>query len=443
LPDKVVGNVRCAKAYRWVEVSVLVYLLAIIAALVVAVGEVIQQRSAAQAPPEHNLSIRLLLWLVRQPRWLAGLAASIVGNMVFATAVGRGNVVLVEAVFVVRLLFAVIIAALWGRRRVPSRDVLGSLAIAAGLVGFLLAGHPSKGSSTEVHDLKWLIGGGSVVVVALGLTASARRMAPVPKAAVLGTGGGLLFGLQASLTQNAIGMLSHNGVVALLATWTGYAVAAVAVLGMLLVQSAFEAAPLTASYPAVVTAELISGVLIGIVVLGGSLRLAPTNLAIVVIGLLMMIAGIYLLTTSSLVTGQLDELARRQDIGAALRIEQRLTRELHRADRAVARAHRQSAHRHRWGARRLDRELARINAGVDRLCRLQNDIRQHRQAERDRLHQLPQDQQRQMVESHRTLIEQEQTIEEQARRIQQQVATLVEQASHPPDTRTAHSQGTQ
>ena len=75
-----------------------VYLLTVIAGLVVAVGEVVQQRSAAQAPPEYNLSIRLLLWLVRRPRWLAGLAASTTGNMIFATAVGRGNVAQVEAV---------------------------------------------------------------------------------------------------------------------------------------------------------------------------------------------------------------------------------------------------------------------------------------------------------------------------------------------------------
>ena len=74
-----------------------------------------------------------------------------------------------------------------------------------------------------------------------------------------------------------------------------------------------------------VTAELIGGVVIGIAVLGGSVRLAPTDLAIGIIGLLTMVGGIYLLTTSPLVTGQLGELVRRQDIGAALRTEQRLS----------------------------------------------------------------------------------------------------------------------
>jgi hypothetical protein len=62
-----------------------------------------------------------------RPRWLAGLVASGISNVVLATAVGRGNVAPVEAVFVVRLLFAVIIAALWGRRRVPARVSGGRL----------------------------------------------------------------------------------------------------------------------------------------------------------------------------------------------------------------------------------------------------------------------------------------------------------------------------
>lgn len=414
----------------------LVYLLAVVAGLIVAVGEVVQQRSAAQAPPEHSLSIRLLVWLVRQPRWLAGLVASVAGNAVFATAVGRGSVALVEAVFVVRLLFAVVIAALWGRRRVPARDLLGSLGITVGLVAFLLAGHPSKGSSSQVPDLRWLIGGGGVVVVTLVLTAVARRALPVPKAAMLGVGGGMLFGLQASLTQSALWVLHREGVVGLLATWNGYAVAAVALLGMLLMQSAFEAAPLTASYPGDVTAELISGVLIGIVVLGGSVRLASPYLAVGIGGLLVMIAGIYLLTTSPLVTGQLDELIRRQDVGAALQVEQRLAREIRRADRIVARANRLSVGR---GRRRLKRELARIDAGIDRLCRLQDDIREHREAQRQRLHELPQVARQEGAESHHTLIEQERTIDEQARRLQAQTATLRERANRQAATRSARS----
>ncbi|HJT04900.1 MAG TPA: hypothetical protein VJ757_14930, partial [Pseudonocardiaceae bacterium] len=65
----------------------------------------------------------------------------------------------------------------------------------------------------------------------------------------------------------------------------------------------------------------------------------------------------------------------------------------------------------------------------DRLCRLQDDIRHHREAEQERLHELPHDQQRQVADSHRTLIEQERTIDEQARRLQDETAALLQRAN--------------
>ncbi|MGH8920638.1 MAG: DMT family transporter, partial [Actinomycetes bacterium] len=361
----------------------MVYALILVAALFVAVGEVIQQRAAATAPPEHNLSPRLLVWLVRRPRWLAGLASSTGGNALFAVAVGSASLALVEAVFVVRLLFALILAAAWGRHRVPIRDLLGSLAITIGLVAFILAARPRSGPRA-VPDLHWILGGGCIIALALVLTVIAKGSAPARKAVLLGAAAGSLFGLQASLTQSAMHILTHRGVVALLMTWHGYAVVAVALLGMLLVQSAFEAAPLPASYPAVVTTELIVGVAIGVFVLNGTLRLGTVAIAATAVSLLVMIGGIYLLTTSPLVTGQLDRLVRQQDVGLALRIEQRLARELRLADRAAERAA-----GGRGGATLLRRELHRIEDGIERLCELQDDIRRHRDAEERRSRALP------------------------------------------------------
>src|SRR3954467_10690032 len=103
----------------------MVYLLVVASALIVAPGEVIQQRTASQAPPEQNLSFRLLLWLVQRPMWLLGVVCSFGGNAVFATAENHGSVAVVEAVFVVRLVFGLIMSAAWRRRRMSGRDVLG------------------------------------------------------------------------------------------------------------------------------------------------------------------------------------------------------------------------------------------------------------------------------------------------------------------------------
>ena len=93
-----------------------VYVLSILAALCFGAGSVVQQRAASEAPPEDVLSWRLLLWLVHRPLWLAGVAFALVGNLFAANALGRGSIALVEPLFVVRLLFALPLAAAWMRR---------------------------------------------------------------------------------------------------------------------------------------------------------------------------------------------------------------------------------------------------------------------------------------------------------------------------------------
>lgn len=280
----------------------MVYLLTVVAALVVAGGEVVQQRMAAQAPPEDNLSPRLLLWLVQRPRWLAGVGCSLVGNAAFATALGMGSVVLIEAVFVSRLLFGLVIAALWGWHRVPARDVLGGSVVVAGIAAFLVVARPRTPDAGRV-GVDWWLGIGCPVAVAALLAVVASRYSGAPRAAMLGAGAGILFGLQAVLVQSAVHVMSDHGIGGLLATWNGYLVVAVALFGMLLVQSAFESAPLPSSYPAVVTAQLLCAFALGVWVLHGRVRATEPWVYGLVPALVLMIGGIAMLTRSPLVTG--------------------------------------------------------------------------------------------------------------------------------------------
>jgi len=281
-----------------------VYVLAVVAALVVAGGEVVQQRLAAQAPPQDNLSPRLLLWLVRRPRWLSGVACSFAGDLAVSGAVGSGSVIRVEAVFTVRLIFGLLIAALWGLHRIPLREILAATAITGGLVAFLCAARPQeRASSLGVSDLRWGLGCGSVTVVALVLAVLARRLTGSSRALLLGIAAGALFGLQASLMKRSVQVFSHEGVTALLETWSGYAVIVAAPTGMLLMQSAFNTAPLAASYPGAVSGQLICSIAIGIAVLGGTIELGTISLAVGAAALVVLLVGVVLLARSPIVTG--------------------------------------------------------------------------------------------------------------------------------------------
>jgi hypothetical protein len=275
-----------------------VYGFAVLAALIVAVGEVVQQRMAAQAPPQDNLSPKLLLWLVQQPRWLAGIACTFAGDGAFSVAVGQGSVVVVEAVFVVRLLFALTLSAFWGSHRIPVKEMLGALAMVVGLAVFLLALRPS-GHAIAVPDLRWSYGAGVPVAVAAGLAVASRRRVGAPRALLLGLGAGIVFGVQAALIQAAVHAMSRGGVLSILAGWQAYAVVAVALFGMLLVQSAFESAPLSDSYPGVVTAQLLCAIGIGLFVLNGRINLGPVNLALGLLALVILILGMVTVTRST------------------------------------------------------------------------------------------------------------------------------------------------
>lgn len=279
----------------------MVYGFAVLAALIVAVGEVVQQRMAAQAPPQDNLSPKLLLWLVRQPRWLAGIACTFAGDGAFSIAVGQGSVVVVEAVFVIRLLFALTLSAFWGSHRIPVKELLGALAMVVGLAVFLLALRPT-GHAIAVPDVRWSYGAGVPVVVAAGLALAARRRTAAPRALLLGLGAGIVFGVQAALIQAAVHGIKSGGLLSILAGWQAYAVVAVALFGMLLVQSAFESAPLSDSYPGVVTAQLLCAIGIGLFVLDGHIELGVGNLVIGLLALAALILGMIIVTRSTVLS---------------------------------------------------------------------------------------------------------------------------------------------
>ncbi len=273
----------------------MVYALAVGAAVLLGVGSAIQQRAASRAPAGTALHLALLWYLVRQPMWLAGIAAALVGNILAGIALGIGGVTLVEPLLATGLLFALATAAIWSRYRLGRQEWAGAVAVVTGLTAFLVAGEPEPGNRTDAPGWEWALAAGSIGLLTAALVALARRLRPRQEAPVLGAGAGMLFGLQAALTSTAVPRLLGRGVLAMLLSWAPYAVAATAVLGTLLAQSAYKLAPLPVSYPPIAAVEPLTGIAIGVGVLGARLRLTPLALTIEIVGLAVMTAGVYTL----------------------------------------------------------------------------------------------------------------------------------------------------
>ncbi len=285
----------------------MVYVLGIGAAVLLAVGFVLQQRAAEQEPPSLRLSPRLLVDLAQRPRWLLGIAAMVGGQVLGAVSFGFGPVALVEPLLASNLLFALPMTALYHHRRMRVSDFLGALTLVAGLTAFVVAGQPAGGSPRSAGVLGWSITFAALVAVVLLLVALQRRLGPVASAGVLATGAGLIFGTQDTVTQAADALIAR-GLAPLLVSWVPYTILVLAVSGLLLTQSAFSAAPLSASLPPLTMAEPLMGIALGIMLYGEQVRTSPLALVGQVLGLAAVVGGIIVLGRSPLVTGELHRM---------------------------------------------------------------------------------------------------------------------------------------
>ncbi|TQL00191.1 hypothetical protein FB563_5279 [Streptomyces puniciscabiei] len=276
------------------SVSVLVLLLAVSAACCLGFGFVLQQNAAQKAPMSDFLSFRLLLDLMRVPRWLGGLGLMIAGMVLGAMALGKGEISLVEPLLATNLLFALALSRYQTGQPLGRQGWAGLLLLAGGVSAFIMAGEPRAGSAISDPLRHWLIIG-AMVGAALVLTTYGKRSRLSWGPVLLATAAGLLYGVQDALTRVSGIRFSEGGFTELFTGWQPYGVLACGVTGLVLVQSAFETAPLRMSLPALTAAEPLAGILCGVGFLGDRLRTDTAALAWEAAGLAAVVAGIVLL----------------------------------------------------------------------------------------------------------------------------------------------------
>ena len=272
----------------------MVYLFGLIAACLLGLGFVLQQHAAERAPVSDMLSFRLLWDLAKVPLWLGGIGCMVVGQILSAIALSKGDLSKVEPLLATNLLFAMALARRMSGERLGGSGWSGVLLLSGGVAAFILAGRPS-GTDTEVGALRhWLVFG-LVVGVALAAIAVARHLPFFEEPPLLAAAAGALYGLQDALTRTSSQLLADGGIPALLTSWQPYTIVALAVTGLMLVQSAFEAGPLRMSLPSLTAAEPIAGIACGIGFLGDRLRTDPVALAAASAGLVAVVTGVFIL----------------------------------------------------------------------------------------------------------------------------------------------------
>ncbi|GHH18615.1 DMT family transporter [Streptomyces lanatus] len=278
--------------------SLQILILAVTAACCLGFGFVLQQNAAQKAPLSDFLSPRILLDLMKVPRWLGGIGLMVVGMALGAMALGQGEISLVEPLLATNLLFALMLSRRQTKQSLGRQGWTGLALLAGGVTAFIMAGQPTGGTATSDPIRHWLIIG-VMIGTALLLTAYAKRSRLSSGPALLATAAGLLYGVQDALTRVTGERFAEGGMMEVLTGWQPYAVVALGLTGLILVQSAFETASLRMSLPALTAAQPLAGILCGVGFLGDRLRTDAGALAWEAAGLAGIVVGIILLGTHS------------------------------------------------------------------------------------------------------------------------------------------------
>jgi hypothetical protein len=263
-------------------------LFAVLASFCTATASVCQ-RIGARSSETAGFDMWLVFRLARRPVWLLGVASMIGGFLFQLTALHYGALALVQPILAIELLL-----------------VFGYMAVAIAV--FLRLASPSGG---ELHApaSAWLLAGLITLGVVLVLLAMAFGRAGRPdvtrsrRAALLGSATGISWGFVAAIIKE---LSSHidDGISAVFANWSIYALLTVGAAAMLLASHALAAGPLAASQPGFTVLDPLSASLLGVFLFDEHVSTGPLDLAGEALALTVVIAGASILSHSCLILGE-------------------------------------------------------------------------------------------------------------------------------------------
>jgi drug/metabolite transporter (DMT)-like permease len=280
-------------------------LLAVLASLSNALSAIFQRIGVQNAPADNTMSLRLIAFAIRRWIWLAGLGLIALGFVLQAVALRFGQLSAVQPVVTTELLFLVLILGGWFRYRVAARDWVSSAAAAGGLSAFLVIAHPAGGDIVPRLS-HWLVVFAVVGAVVVGTSLLGFVGARWFRAAMFGTAGALMFALSAALTK-VFTTLVTEGWGHVFVHWEPYALVATGLGGLFLTQSAYHAGPITASQATLTIVDPLASVGIGVWLFGDRLHTTGWRLPAEVVAMVVLFAGVFVLSQSPLVAGAKDE----------------------------------------------------------------------------------------------------------------------------------------
>jgi hypothetical protein len=269
--------------------------VALCAAFCFALGSLIQQGAARQA---HAQALRfgLLVALVRQRRWLGGMAVTVLAFGIQAAALAFGPLALVQPLVATEILFALPMIAHRNRLPLQRKGIIGGLGVASGMAIFVAVSPPTGGVSVP-GLAAWAPALSGITALTVLSASVGLRSRGTARVIWLAAATAVLYALLNAVTKSSVGLLTHRGA-GVLAAWEPYTLVAAGILSGLFGQSAFNAGPLSLSLPVIDTVEPASSVILGAAVFGERLARSPGLLALQLAGGAIAAIGITVLSRS-------------------------------------------------------------------------------------------------------------------------------------------------
>ena len=276
--------------------------LGLIAAVLLGVGLVLQQAAAEQAPKSYYLHLRLIADLLHRRRWLAGIAIMVAGQALSAWTIGNLDLSVAEPLLATSLLWALLVAIPLTGMRPRISEVAGAVLLTGG-VAALSVSRSISAPTARFGSAGYWWAAAAIAVLAFLLVRAGWRRSGNTRAILTGAAAGLIYGISDALTRGTLLIVDNHGIVAALTSWPAYSLVGASLVGLLLMQSAFNAAPLHACLPAITAAEPVIGILLGVVVFSDSIRISPGTLALQAFGIVALVGGVILVARAPMFAG--------------------------------------------------------------------------------------------------------------------------------------------
>ncbi len=284
-------------------------LLALGSALCIAIGDVLQQRATHCITDKSVGTVELLRSLFRNRRWWCGVLTLAASVVLQAVALGEGSVLLVQALLMLSVLFALPINAKLSHRTVTGGEWMWAGLLTIAVIVVVTVGNPQAGRSSA--SLKtWAAVAAVLVPLLVACVVIGRNRGGALAAMLFAFVSGTLWGVFAVLTKEVVGRLGDGGW-AVVQTPEVYACLLVAVGGIAWGQSAFRAGPLTASMPTLEMAQPVVAAVLGVVVLGETLSAGRA-------GMIALTAAALVMTAAIIKLAHVDAVATQDSVDATL-----------------------------------------------------------------------------------------------------------------------------